>query len=58
MANLAWCRARRQQLLDTLGREAAQPLSRPTDHGVHKTRVDALAIFDRRIAELEACRIP
>ena len=52
MSCLAWLRARRDALLRALWLEQTQ-LQAP-DHGCHGARVDALAIFDRRIAELEA----
>ena len=52
MSNLAWLKERRQQLLDELLEDATH-LVAEHDCGEHGARVDALRIFDQRIAELE-----
>jgi hypothetical protein len=51
MDDLDWCRSRRDALLEELFKEATT--LEPTKHGVHNGRVDALRVFDKRIAELE-----
>ncbi len=54
MSCLPWLRARRHAILRALWLAGTQ--LQVSDHGLHAARVDALAIFDRRIAELEAAR--
>ena len=54
MSCLPWLRARRGAILRALW--LAGTRLQVSDHGLHVARVDALAIFDQRIAELEALR--
>lgn len=53
MDKLVWLKERRRQILWALLRMDGGPLSRPSNREKRKARMDALAIFDRRIAELE-----
>jgi hypothetical protein len=55
MSCLPWLRARRGALLRALWLAGTQ--LQVSDHGLHQARVDALAVFDRRIAELEGVRV-
>ncbi len=57
MADLVWCRARRTQLLERLFSMGATPAHKPIDRELYNARVDALRIFDQRIAELEGARV-
>jgi hypothetical protein len=54
MSCLPWLRGRRRALLRSIWLEGTQ--LQVADHGLHAARVDALAIFDQRIAELEVAR--
>jgi hypothetical protein len=51
MSCLPWLRARRDAILRALWLAGTQ--LHVADNGLHTARVDALAVFDRRIAELE-----
>ncbi len=54
MSCLPWLKARRGAILRALWLAGTQ--LQVSDHGLHVARVDALEVFDRRIAELEAAR--
>lgn len=53
MDDLAWLKERRQQLLDQLLKEAGHLTLSEHECLTHMARVDALKVFDQRIAELD-----
>jgi len=55
MSCLPWLRFRQRSLLRALWLASTQ--LRVSDDKLHQARVDALRIFDQRIAELEAARV-